>query len=221
MSSKVGARKTRPGKTAIPSSSRTCSVRADRGRRTGCLRPDGPAFQIRTPIDDHNTAHWYVASYPKVDGEEAQRPEDIPFYSVPVPQLDENDQPRWELLDSNSAQDPAAWITQGRISDRSGEHLGHSDIGIIQFRQMLEENIKLVEQGKDPMNTFRDPEKNQYLWMRTETSHGPRYADTLARQGAATKYSPILDRRGSVKPMESIEIKLQEARLAPSSFISR
>jgi 5,5'-dehydrodivanillate O-demethylase oxygenase subunit len=171
----------------------------------------GPAFQIRTPIDDYNTAHWYVASYPMVEGEEAQRPEDIPFYSVPVPDLDENDQPRWELLDSNSAQDPAAWITQGRISDRSGEHLGHSDIGIIQFRQMLEENIRLVEQGKDPMNTFRDPEKNQYLWMRTETSHGPRYADTLARQGAATKYSPILDRRGSVKPMESIEIKLQEA----------
>ena len=75
---------------------------------------------------------------------------------------------------------------------------------------MLEENIRLVEQGKDPMNTFRDPETNKYLWMRTETSHGPVYADTLARQGAATKYSPILDRRGSTKPMESIQEKLQE-----------
>jgi 5,5'-dehydrodivanillate O-demethylase len=166
----------------------------------------GPAFQIRTPIDDYNTAHWYVACYAKVEGEEDQRPEEIPFYTVPVPHLDENNQPRWELLDSNSAQDPAAWITQGKISDRDQEHLGRSDIGIIQFRQMLEENIRLVEQGKDPMNVFRDPEKNKYLWMRTERHN---YVNILNRQGAATKYSPILDRReNNAKPLESIGIKV-------------
>jgi len=80
----------------------------------------GPAFQIRVPLDDTHTAHWWVACYPRTDGDPEQRPEDIPYYRVPVPELDEDEQPRWELLDSNSAQDMAAWITQGAIADRSG-----------------------------------------------------------------------------------------------------
>ena len=36
------------------------------------------------------------------------------------------------------------------------------------FRQMLEENIALVEDGRDPMNTFREAGDNEYLGMRTE-----------------------------------------------------
>jgi 5,5'-dehydrodivanillate O-demethylase len=106
------------------------------------------------------------------------------------------------VLDTNSAQDPAAWITQGQIADRSQEHLGRSDKGIILYRQMLEENISRVEQGQDPMNTFRDPSSNEYLSMRTERPIGERYAGTLTRQGAATKYSPILNGRGVAKPLE-------------------
>ena len=93
----------------------------------------GPAFQIRTPIDDVRTGHWWVACYPMIEGDAAQTPEDIPFYRPPVPQLDENDQPVYPELRSNSAQDPAAWITQGAIADRTGEHLGRSDKGIIMF----------------------------------------------------------------------------------------
>jgi LigXa C-terminal domain like len=99
--------------------------------------------------------------------------------------------------------DPAAWITQGQIADRSQEHLGRSDRGIILYRQMLEENIARVERGEDPMNTFRDPDQNVYLSMRTERPVGERYAGTLTRQGAATKYSPILNARGIAKPLES------------------
>lgn len=162
----------------------------------------GPAFQIRTPIDDTTTGHWWVACYPKVEGEADQNAEDIPLYHPTVPQLDENGQPRWDQLDSNSAQDPAAWITQGAIADRTREHLGRSDKGIIVFRQMLEENIRIVEDGGDPMNTFRDSEQNQFLWMRTERQHGPSYAGVLTRQGAATKYSPILNARGYASPLE-------------------
>jgi 5,5'-dehydrodivanillate O-demethylase oxygenase subunit len=162
----------------------------------------GPAFQIRTPIDDNNTAHWWVACYPRLEGEAGQEPEDIPMYFPVVPDLTPDGQPRWEILDSNSAQDPAAWITQGQIADRSQEHLGRSDRGIILYRQMLEENIALVERGEDPMNTFRDPDQNVYLSMRTERPVGERYAGTLTRQGAATKYSPILNARGVAKPLE-------------------
>jgi 5,5'-dehydrodivanillate O-demethylase len=162
----------------------------------------GPAFQIRTPIDDNNTAHWWVACYPRLEGEAGQEPEDIPVYYPIVPQLTPEGQPKWDILDTNSAQDPAAWITQGAIADRTQEHLGRSDKGIILYRQMLEDNIKKVEQGEDPMNTFRDAEENVYLSMRTERPVGQRYAGTLTRQGAATKYSPILNRRGYAAPLD-------------------
>ena len=36
------------------------------------------------------------------------------------------------------------------------------------FRQMLEENIAIVEDGGDPICTFRDPSENVFLGMRTE-----------------------------------------------------
>ena len=152
----------------------------------------GPAFQIRTPIDDERTGHWWVACYPMIDGDAEQAPGDIPFYRPPVPHLDENDQPVYPELRSNSAQDPAAWITQGAIADRTGEHLGRSDKGIIMFRQMLEDNIRIVEDGGDPMEVYRDPERNAYIPFMTEQHN---YVDTSTRQGAATMYSPILDRR--------------------------
>ncbi len=169
----------------------------------------GPAVQIRVPIDDTHTAHWWFMTHDKDANEPEQRFEDIPFFSPPVIELNEEGQPRWEILDSNSAQDVAAWITQGEISDRESEHLGHSDVGIIQFRQMLEENIKLVEEGKDPMNTWRNPEENVYHGMVTEfpahLAKERNAADVggtgmgqmgFQRQGMASKYSPILNQRG-------------------------
>ena len=159
---------------------------------TGMGRIMGPAFQIRVPIDDYTTGHWWVACYPMVEGDAEQRDGEIPFYNPPVPLLDENGQPQWAELKSNAAQDPAAWVTQGLIADRTQEHLGRSDKGIIQFRQMLEENIRIVEDGGDPMCTFRDPEKNVYIPFMTEQHN---YVATSKRQGAATMYSPILDAR--------------------------
>jgi 5,5'-dehydrodivanillate O-demethylase len=177
----------------------------------------GPAFQIRTPIDDYNTAHWWVACYPKAEGEADQAPEEIPMYYPPVPLLNEEGQPRWDMLDSNSAQDPAAWVTQGLLADRTEEHLGRSDKGIILYRQMLEENIQKVERGEDPMCTYRDPEQNKYHSMTTERPHGPRYAGTLNRQGAATKYSPILNARGVAKPLEGGPAPEQRGQIIYSS----
>jgi hypothetical protein len=123
--------------------------------------------------------------------------------------LDENDQPQYNLLDSNSAQDVAAWITHGEIADRTGEHLGRSDKGIIMFREMLEANIRKVESGGDPMNTFRDPAENVYLGMVTElspTAAAKRSSGDMGgtgtgnlpflRQGMASKFSPIMNQRG-------------------------
>ncbi len=107
----------------------------------------------------------------------------------------------WDVLDNNSGQDIVAWITQGAIADRERESLGRSDKGIILYRQMLEEAMDTVADGGEPMNVFRDPEKNTYHHLPTEgearfVTKGP----NRQRGGAATKYSPIMiGREGAVK----------------------
>ena len=50
--------------------------------------------------------------------------------------------------------------------------------------------------GQDPMNTFRDPATNVYLYMVTE-ENARRSPSIRSRQGAATKHSPILTARGA------------------------
>ena len=165
-------------------------------------RSMGPAFQVRTPVDDTHTGHWWVVCYPKAPEDSAQCDEDIPFYSPPLPTLNEDQSPRWDILDSNSAQDVAAWITQGAIADRTGENLGRSDKGIILFRRMLEENISIVEDGGDPICTFREAAQNQYLPMMTERAG---YGNVAPRQGAAAKYSPILNQRNEPSTLTPVD----------------
>jgi 5,5'-dehydrodivanillate O-demethylase len=62
-----------------------------------------------------------------------------------------------------SAQDSMAWETQGPITDRTQEHLGASDRGIVMFRRLLKEQIEIVQKGGEPMGVIRDPAKNQII----------------------------------------------------------
>jgi 5,5'-dehydrodivanillate O-demethylase len=48
------------------------------------------------------------------------------------------------------------WKAQGPIADRSAELLGRTDIPIVVLRRQLDEQIKRVEAGKAPMNTWPD-----------------------------------------------------------------
>jgi 5,5'-dehydrodivanillate O-demethylase len=159
-------------------------------------RKGGAGFQIRVPIDDTHTAHWWYRCYRKSGSEQQQKPEDIPFYNVPVPQLADNGEPQWQFLDNNSGQDIVAWITQGAIVDRSTESLGRSDKGVILYRLMLQEQVGIMESGRDPMNVFRDSAKNVYLHLPTEENFlaGAAYTSNR-RTGATTKYSPVLNSR--------------------------
>jgi hypothetical protein len=61
------------------------------------------------------------------------------------------------------AQDSMAWETQGPITDRTKEHLGHADTGIVMLRRMLREQIEIVQKGGEPMGVIRDPAKNKLL----------------------------------------------------------
>jgi 5,5'-dehydrodivanillate O-demethylase len=119
-------------------------------------------FQIRTPMDDENTLHF---SY----NVRECRPGETPGLEVrELPWC--NDKGEF-ILDTVLGTDMMAWITPGAIAPRQHEHLGLLDRGIIEYRQMLSENIARVECGEDPLGVIRDPAKASYTY-RTEGDLG-------------------------------------------------
>jgi len=144
---------------------------------------DTANFQFRVPVDDENTLHYfYTVNTPGGP----VPPQDGPaVFEVPVPTQDDLGVPQWELLDTAPGQDMMAWWTQGPVARRDKERLGLSDAGIILFRKLLLDNMKKVQNGEDPMNTFRDPAKNVCIDLQTERTAGERGG------GPAWKYSPL------------------------------
>jgi 5,5'-dehydrodivanillate O-demethylase len=110
-------------------------------------------FQMRVPVDDTNT--WHLAYQVYFPGGGVAVPEQDPVPAFPVPLMD--------LPDFVLGQDMVWWMNQGPIFDRTQEWLGATDRGLIMFRKMLMEQIKVVQDGGDPINTFRDPAKNQCI----------------------------------------------------------
>jgi 5,5'-dehydrodivanillate O-demethylase len=85
-------------------------------------------------------------------------------------------------VDTVLGQDMMAWVTQGEISDRSTERLGNSDKGIILYRSVLLDHLRLVERGEDPPGVIRDPAENATLRVHREA--GAHYQGTyLAASG--------------------------------------
>jgi 5,5'-dehydrodivanillate O-demethylase len=164
---------------------------------SGALRDQ---YQIRVPIDDTHTLHiWYTFYTPEHEQDlgiaiaAQDDPRSIPFFEVPVPTVDQHGQPEWHLLDSNSGQDFAMWWSQGPIADRTKEHLGHGDEHIIRMRQLLEEQISIVEEGGDPLNVFRDPAENQCLALPWAPFIPYLTPDRLPdRTQNARKYAPVV-----------------------------
>jgi 5,5'-dehydrodivanillate O-demethylase len=117
--------------------------------------PDAPQFQIRVPMDDTHTYHvWYRCKL-KAAGTPVQSPHAIPVLDYAY----KEDNGRL-IVDTVSGQDMMVWVTQGAISDRTTERLASSDQGVILYRNLLEENVRKVEQGEEPMALIRDAAEN-------------------------------------------------------------
>jgi 5,5'-dehydrodivanillate O-demethylase len=119
--------------------------------QTGKVGAPRSEFQIRVPMDDTHTYHICYQVYAAPHGIEAPHQDFVPWYEPPM--YDEKGRP---ILDYVLAQDALVWVAQGTITDRSKEHLGRTDVPIALLRRQLEQQIALVEAGKDPMNFFRD-----------------------------------------------------------------
>ena len=114
-------------------------------------------LQIRVPVDDFHTQVFRVNFLPM----ECERsPADAP---VPLRFVNLKTGPREYKLNMIPAQDSMAWETQGSRTDRTQEHLGVGDEGIIALRKLLREQIERVQRGLDPIGIIRDPERNKLI----------------------------------------------------------
>jgi 5,5'-dehydrodivanillate O-demethylase len=135
------------------------------------------------PVDDSYTLHLFYTVYTPGVGDLQQ--DTVPVFDIPLPLPNAQGQPPWDLLDNAPGKDMFAWVTQGAIADRTRERLGRSDVGIILYRKMLQDNLRKVQQGEEPMNVFRDPAEAACIEIVTERDK------TLRFGGPAAKYSPI------------------------------
>ena len=193
----------------------------------------GHDFQIRVPMDDTHTYYvYYYAERPR-PGEDPEQPdEEIPVYHVPIPGVDTWGQPIWGQMDNNSGQDHFAWISQGPLTKRHLEKLGQSDVGIILYRRMLEEQMRIVEAGGEPMNVFRAPAENDIIWvpydrMGDEVIEGrrsvPKDPDKRAKEvistGSSSKFNThnlaYAERLGRTLPPEFPESAATVASVSP------
>jgi 5,5'-dehydrodivanillate O-demethylase len=130
-----------------------------------CLWPNclftGDHFEWRVPVDDENTLSvgWFYNSVPP-----EQRPfkqERIPYWYSPIkdPQTG-----RW-ITSHVMNQDFVAWVGQDVQADRTQEHLGDSDRGVIAMRRRLMEDVKVVADGGEPKALVRDAELNKCVTL--------------------------------------------------------
>lgn len=132
-------------------------------------------FQIRVPADDTHTYHISYGCFLAPPDVQAPKQEVIPWYEIPI--TDENGKP---ILDYVLGQDMAAWWSQGDITDRSKEKLGRTDTPIIFMRRQMDEQMRIVEDGGDPMNVFRDPS------VLPEILHGGEWDEAKAKDWASS-----------------------------------
>lgn len=118
----------------------------------------GYALHFRTPIDDSNTQVFHLRFSPTRDGTDAEQTGDPPVEYIGTRNADGEFH-----LDHFASQDHMAWETQGAIADRSREHLGEADRGIILFRKFLREQIDAVQNGSDPVGVNYDPARDQTI----------------------------------------------------------
>lgn len=120
----------------------------------------GYAMHFRTPVDDYNTQVYQFRFGPNKDGGAVEQPEEPPVEYVRT----KNENGEFHM-DTFPSQDHMAWETQGPIAERTKEHLGDSDRGIIMFRRLLREQIQRVQNNEDPIGTNRDAANDEVIQL--------------------------------------------------------
>ena len=128
----------------------------------------GVNMQFRVPVDDTHTLHFVLNWRALKEGQETN---DVVPFETGIVYDDDGRLKRDHVV----GQDMTAWVIQGPICDRTTERLGVTDVGIIMFRRMLEEQMNIVADGGDPLNTYRDPAQNEIIIAPCEHFDYPGY----------------------------------------------
>jgi 5,5'-dehydrodivanillate O-demethylase len=129
---------------------------ADRGQKNGRFKHQ---IQFRMPLDDTHT-QVYRANFIPSATDRSPADADAPYEHVTLKDGPGNGNYHMTIV---AAQDSMAWETQGAIADRTKEHIGYGDSGIVMFRRMLKEQIEIVQKGGEPFGIIRDPAKNKII----------------------------------------------------------
>lgn len=125
-----------------------------------CLWPNalftGGHFEWRVPVDDENTLSvtWAFSRVPR--DREPYVQERIPSWYGPIKDPETG---RW-ITSHVMNQDFIAWVGQGRLTDRSREHLGQSDRGVLMIRKRFFDDLEALAAGREPKAIVRDPAVN-------------------------------------------------------------
>lgn len=118
----------------------------------------GHHLEWKVPIDDRNTLYviWFSMRVPREF--EPYEQASIPTWHAPI----KDEKGDW-LETGVSNQDIVAWVSQGVIADRTRENLCASDVGVVALRRRFLEDLKAIEEGRDPRCVIRDPTANVKL----------------------------------------------------------
>ena len=136
-------------------------------------------MQWDVPMNDNQALEFRLRRLPltgaKADAYRARRAAEAPAPKVSVVQMGEAvlaGKLNYQDLDKFFAdkitlvhvQDYVAQVGQGAIADRSQEHLGRSDVGIILFRKIWERELRALAEGR-PLKKWLLPQDSVYRFQ--------------------------------------------------------
>jgi 5,5'-dehydrodivanillate O-demethylase len=166
-------------------------------------------MQIRVPIN-RTTTRFMLYTVHAPEGYEPVAQETVPDYEIPV--FDERGH---HVVNYVEGQDIMAWCTQGRITDRTTEHLGRSDIGVALLRRMFRQAMQAVAKGEDPLGTIREPHERIDLPCEKDKFHAgaAEFALDFCAMGS-TRHSPALEtiRQVHLQAADRVEVDKEAGR---------
>ncbi|MCW2380481.1 MULTISPECIES: aromatic ring-hydroxylating dioxygenase subunit alpha [unclassified Sphingobium] len=150
--------------------------------------------QWHVPIDDHS-CYWYAAftSFTDAVNKEEMRRQRLTLYELPdyKPRLNRQNDYGYDVVEQRSrtytgmgedinVHDQWAVESMGRIQDRTREHLGTTDKGIVAYRTMLIREIGKLQKGERPLLDLTAEEAQQVRDPGTVDGVAPAGADLEA-----------------------------------------
>jgi len=113
------------------------------------------------PIDNETITGLSIVAWPRENG--VAKADWTPRTAAEIPERAGSSTRRSYEERQRRPDDLEAQEGQRPIAVHALENLGTTDVGVVMLRRMLREQIRMVADGSDPMNTWRDPDANHKI----------------------------------------------------------